>query len=66
MLQFDPASFRTFEPLDVEVMRKVWPGFRAFGHVKQVLNPTLYSKFERQLKSVTSPRLRSRPRKAVT
>lgn len=51
-LFFDPASFRTFEPLDADAMRKVWPGFRAFGHVKQHLNPTLYPKFKRRLKHV--------------
>src|SRR3978361_1447232 len=37
-LYFDVASIRTFEPVDIEAMRKVWPGLRAFGHVKQFLN----------------------------
>jgi hypothetical protein len=55
-MYFDPKSFRTFDPLDVEDMRKVWPSFRAFGHVKQYLNPTLYSKFKRRLKNVQLPR----------
>ena len=55
VLHFEPASFRTFDPLDVEGMRKVWPGFRAFGHVKQFLNPTLYPKFKRRLKNVSLP-----------
>src|SRR5688500_2873022 len=45
VLHFDPASFRTFAPLDDAAMRRVWPAFRAFGHVKQHLNPTLYAKF---------------------
>jgi hypothetical protein len=49
-LHFEPASFRIFEPVDVEAMRKVWPAFRAFGHVRQFLNPTLYGKFKRRLK----------------
>lgn len=53
-IYFEPRSFRTFEPLDVEAMRKVWPAFRAFGHVKQHLNPTRYSLFKRQLKRVKS------------
>jgi hypothetical protein len=57
-LHFDPASFRTFEPLDVEAMRKVWAGFRAFGHVKQFLNPTLYGTFKRRLRNVASPSAR--------
>ena len=51
----DPASIRTFEPLDAEAMRKAWPGFRAFGHVKQHLNPTRYALFKRRLKRVTQP-----------
>ena len=51
-MYFDPKSIRRFHPLDVQAMRKVWPSFRGFGHVKQHLNPTLYSKFKRQLKHV--------------
>ena len=54
-MYFDPRSFRTFDPLDVEAMRKVWPSFRAFGHVKQYLNPTRYPLFKRRLKRVASP-----------
>jgi hypothetical protein len=54
-LYFDVGSFRTFDPLDVVAMRKIWPGFRAFGHVKQRLNPTLYGKFRRGLKNVAAP-----------
>ena len=26
-MYFDPRSFRTFDPLDVEAMRRVWPSF---------------------------------------
>ena len=55
VLHFDAGSFRTFTPLDVPAMRQVWPRFRAFGYVKQHLNPTLYSKFKRRLKNVKSP-----------
>ncbi len=55
VIHLDPASIRTFDPLDVGAMRKVWPGFRAFGHVKQALNPTLYPLFKRRLKQVKSP-----------
>src|SRR5688572_1835184 len=51
-LYFDVGSLRTFVPLDVEAMRKVWPSFRAFGHVKQYLNPARYSMFKRRLKRV--------------
>jgi hypothetical protein len=53
-MYFDPASFRTFDPLDVEAMRTIWPAFRSFGHVKQYLNPTLYPTFKRRLKHVMS------------
>lgn len=55
-LHFDPDSFRTFDPLDADDMRKVWPSFTRFGHVKRYLNPTLYAKFRRRLKNVTMPR----------
>jgi hypothetical protein len=51
----DVASIRTFDPIDVEAMRKAWPSFRAFGHVKQYLNPARYSMFKRRLKNVASP-----------
>jgi hypothetical protein len=54
-MYFDPASFRTFDPLDVAAMRKIWPAFRAFGHVKQFLNPTKYPIFKRRLQHVASP-----------
>lgn len=54
-MYFDVKSIRTFDPLDVEAMRKVWPTFRAFGHVKQYLNPTLYAAFKKRLKNVKSP-----------
>jgi len=46
------GSVRTFEPVDVEGMRKVWAGFRGYGHVKQWLNPTLYGVFRRGLRKV--------------
>jgi hypothetical protein len=56
-IYFDAKSFRTFDPLDVPAMRKVWPSFRGFGHVKQFLNPTLYPTFRRTLKHVESPKV---------
>ena len=52
---FDPETIRTFEPIDVEGMRKVWPSFRAFGHVKQFLNPTRHGIFVRKLRKVVTP-----------
>jgi hypothetical protein len=57
-LHFEVATLRTFDPLDVEAMRKIWPGFRAFGHVKQYLNPARYPMFKRRLKRVASPTAR--------
>ena len=54
-IAIDPKSIRTFDPLDVGAMRRVWRGFRGFGHAKQALNPTLYSKFTRGLKNVKTP-----------
>ena len=52
VLHFEPRSFRTFDPLDVEAMRKAWPRFRGFGHVKQSLHPGMYPAFNRRLKNV--------------
>ena len=49
-LHFDASSIRTFEPLDFAALRRIWPGIRPFGHVKQMLNPGLYAKFRRRLK----------------
>jgi hypothetical protein len=54
-IAIDPKSIRIFDPLDLLAMRKVWPSFRAFGHVKQHLNPTLYPQFKRRLKNVAAP-----------
>jgi hypothetical protein len=53
-LLFEPQSFRTFDPLDADAMRKIWPGFRGFGHVKQYLNPLRYAMFKKHLKHVAS------------
>ena len=58
-LHFDVKSIRTFDPLDIEAMLKVWPGMRPFGHVKQFLNPALYPRFKRRLKNVRSSRSES-------
>jgi hypothetical protein len=53
VLHLDVASIETFEPVDVEAMRKAWPGFRGFGHVKQALNATCYPMLRRRLKNRT-------------
>jgi hypothetical protein len=52
ILHFDPTSFRTFDPLDLDAMRKIWPRFRAFGHVKQYLNPAMRATLQRRLKNL--------------
>jgi hypothetical protein len=54
-IAIDPKSIRTFDPLDVEAMRKIWHNFRGFGHAKQRLNPTLYAAFRKRLKRVEAP-----------
>jgi hypothetical protein len=59
-LHVEPASIRTFEPVDAATMRKVWPAFRTFGHVKQFLNPARYPMFKRRLKRVEAPPARPR------
>lgn len=55
VLHFEPESFQVFEPVDVEQMRKAWPRFRGFGHVKQSLNAASYPAFKRRLKKVRTP-----------
>ena len=55
-LHFDATSIRTFDPLDVDAMRTIWPSFRGFGHVKQHLNPECYRLLHRRLKNVAAPR----------
>ena len=57
-LWFDPDSFQTFDPVDADAMRKAWPAFRRFGHVRQFLNPACYPTFKRRLKNVTAPPVR--------
>jgi len=52
VLHFEVGSIRTFEPVDAQTMRKVWPAFRAFGHVKQALHPGRYAALRRRLKRV--------------
>jgi hypothetical protein len=54
-MHFDAASIRTFDPIDIDAMRKAWPGIRPFGHVKQFLNPAGFTAFKRRLKNVGSP-----------
>jgi hypothetical protein len=62
VVHYDPSSIRTFDALDVDAMRAIWAGFRAFGHAKRRLNPMLYGKFKRRLKNVREPAPQSSPR----
>jgi hypothetical protein len=52
ILHFDPASFQIFHPLDLPTMRKIWPTFRAFGHVKHRLNPDALPFLKKHLKPI--------------
>jgi hypothetical protein len=54
-MYFEPGSLRVFHPVDADAMRKAWPWFRRFGHVKQALNPAGYASFKRRLKNVRAP-----------
>jgi hypothetical protein len=55
ILHFDPRSFQTFDPLDINAMRKAWPRFHAFGHAKQKLNPECYPELCRLLQNARIP-----------
>jgi len=55
IIEFDPKTFRTFTPVDVEGMQRACPAFQRFGHVKQYLNPAGYPAFKRRLKNVQLP-----------
>jgi hypothetical protein len=50
VLHFQPDSIATFAPLDAAAMRRIWPSFRAFGHVKQNLNPAMYPQLKRRMR----------------
>ncbi|OAI48004.1 hypothetical protein AYO44_08080 [Planctomycetaceae bacterium SCGC AG-212-F19] len=54
-LWFDVQSIRTFDPVGRDQLRAIWPEFKNFGHVKQVLSPARYPRFERQLTNVAAP-----------
>jgi len=54
-LWFDVASIRTFDPVDVATMRKVWPDFPGFGHAKHDLDPAKFAKFQKRTTGVTAP-----------
>jgi hypothetical protein len=54
VIYLDPATIRTFDPVDLEGMRNAWPSFRRFGHVRQFLHPQRYAAFKRRLKNVTA------------
>jgi hypothetical protein len=60
VLLFEPDSFRVFDPVDAEGMRKAWAWFKRFGHVKQALNPAGYPAFKRRLKNTVAADLKIR------
>lgn len=51
-LQFDPESIRVFVPVDAAQLKKFWPDFVGFSHVKHELDPAGYPSFERQLTDI--------------
>jgi len=52
VLHLQPKSIQVFDPVDAETMRKCWPQFARFGHVKQHLNPGRYDAFRKQLRNI--------------
>ena len=54
-LWLEPQSIRTFDPVGKNQLRNVWPEFRNFGHVKQVLSAARYPRFEKMLTNVAAP-----------
>jgi hypothetical protein len=61
VLRFEVSSIMTFDPVDAEAMRAAWPAFRAFGHVKQFLNPARYPMFKRRLNACRRLRIHRPP-----
>lgn len=46
-LDFEPSSIRTFEPVDLGSIQKIWPEVTSFGRAKWALNPAGYRAFRR-------------------
>jgi HNH endonuclease len=63
-LDFDVGSIKVFEPIEAAGLKKVWPTFDRFSHVKQALPPGMYQAFEQQLKGVETPGRWLRPEEA--
>jgi hypothetical protein len=51
-LHFFPLSIRVFDPVGEDVVRRIWPRFYRFSHVKWCRKPERYAAFERELKHV--------------
>ena len=56
-LQFDPKSIRVFVPVDADQLKKFWPHFVGFSHVKHELDPAGYPSFERHLTDKTDMKM---------
>lgn len=53
---FDVDSIRVFDPVDENLIRKVWKrGFKRFGHIKWSLSPARYPHFTRLLTGIRKP-----------
>jgi hypothetical protein len=51
-LYFDAKTIKVFDPIDADGVRKIWPTFTGFSHVRQKLDRKGYPTFERSLRGV--------------
>ena len=56
-MYFDATSIRVFDPVDTEGIKRIWPEFERFSHLKLNLDPKRYWKFKRTLRGVEAPQL---------
>lgn len=54
-LYFDAKTIKVFDPVDADGVRKIWPNFKGFSHVRQSLPLKGYPAFAQSLKGVESP-----------
>jgi hypothetical protein len=65
-LSFDVRTIHVFDPIDAEGLRRIWPTFTSFSHVRQSLDPpSLFSAFVRGLTGIASPQGRLTAEEAV-
>jgi hypothetical protein len=54
-LSFLPSSIKVFSPMNVLMMKSIWPRFQSFSQVKQSLSPEQYPEFVKSLVDVRIP-----------